>query len=244
MIDQLLAAKAFPNGNAVRQRILCRINTPDNVWYEVIGVVAHQRLSSLADPGREQLYITNGPLGYRAMQGWALRVTGDPARYAAQVRAAIGRFDRSMLLTHVETMDAILERAQAGTRFSLVLIVGFAAIATLLAGLGLYGVLSTVVRQRTAEIGIRMALGAAPRGIFGLMVGYGIRLSAIGIGVGFLAALLLTRAIATMLVGIKPTDPVTFVGMATIFFLVAAMATWRPARRAATLDPSTALREE
>jgi predicted permease len=243
IVDQALAAKAFPNG-AVGQRILTRINTPTNVWYEVVGVVAHQRLSSLAEPGREQMYVTNGALGYGWLQGWAVRTRGDPARYLAPVRASMAKFDRSLLLTDVQTMDSVVERAQTGTRFSLLLIAAFAAIAALLAGVGLYGVLSTVVRQRTAEIGVRMALGAAPAGIFGLMVGYGLRLSAAGIAAGLMAALMLTQAMTSMLVGIKPTDPVTFAAMAALFFLIAAVATWMPARRAAALDPSTALRQE
>jgi putative ABC transport system permease protein len=156
----------------------------------------------------------------------------------------MANFDRSMLLIDVQTMDSIVERAQTGTRFSLLLIAAFAAIATLLAGVGLYGVLSTVVRQRTAEIGVRMALGEAPSGVFGLMIGYGLRLSAAGIAAGLLAALLLTQAMTSMLVGIKPTDPVTFAAMAGLFCLIAVVATSIPARRAAALDPSAALREE
>jgi putative ABC transport system permease protein len=244
IVDEALAAKAFPNGRAVGERILSRIDTPTNVWYQIVGVVAHQRLSSLAEPGREQMYITDGDWNHLAVQGWAVRTRGDPARYAAPVRAEMAKFDRSLLLTDVQTMDSVVQRAQTGTRFSLLLIAAFAAIAALLAGVGLYGVLSTVVRQRTAEIGVRMALGAAPAGIFGLMVGYGLRLSAAGIAAGLMAALLLTRAMTSMLVGIKPTDPVTFAAMAALFFLIATVATWMPARRAAALDPSAALREE
>jgi putative ABC transport system permease protein len=244
IVDQALAAKAFPNGVAVGRRILTRINTDTNVWYEVVGVVAHQRLSSLAEPGREQMYVTNGSLGNGWMAGWAVRTRGDPARFAAPVRVSMAKYDRGMLLTDVRTMDSIVERAQTGTRFSLLLIAAFAAVAALLAGVGLYGVLSTVVRQRTAEIGVRMALGAAPSGIFGLMVGYGLRLSAAGIAAGLMAALLLTRAMTSMLVGIKSTDPVTFAAMAALFLLIAAVAAWIPARRAAALDPSAALREE
>jgi putative ABC transport system permease protein len=105
-------------------------------------------------------------------------------------------------------------------------------------------VLSTVVRLRTAEIGVRMALGAGPQGIFGLMLGYGLRLSMAGIAAGLFAALLLTQAMTSMLVGIKPTDPLTFVCMAALFLLIAGLATWIPARRAAALDPCAALREE
>jgi putative ABC transport system permease protein len=114
----------------------------------------------------------------------------------------------------------------------------------LLAAVGLYGVLSTAVRQRTAEIGLRMAVGAPPARIFGLVVGLGLRLSATGIALGLLAAFELTRILKSMLVGVTPTDPVTFAAMAVLFLLVAALASWAPARRAAGLDPIEALREE
>jgi putative ABC transport system permease protein len=244
VIDDMLAAKAFPGGNAVGQRILSRFNTPESEWFEIVGVVAHQRLSSLAEPGREQAYLPDAFWGNRFVSEWAVRTQGDPARYAGPIRAAMTAFDRSMLVTQVQTMDSVVERAQTGTRFSLLLISGFAIIAALLAGVGLYGVLSTVVRQRTAEIGVRMALGAAPTGVFGLMIGYGLRLSAIGIAAGFAAALLLTRAMASMLVGTAATDPVSFAATAVLFFLIALLATWIPARRAAALDPAIALREE
>jgi len=155
----------------------------------------------------------------------------------------MAKFDRSLLLHDMQTMDSIVDRARTSTRFLLLLIAAFAGIAALLAGVGLYGVLSTVVRQRTAEIGVRMALGAAPSWIFGLMIGYGLRLSTAGIAAGLMSALMLTRAMTSMLVGIKPTDPSTFAGMAALFFLIAAVATWMPARRAAGLAPSAALRE-
>jgi putative ABC transport system permease protein len=244
VIDDALAGKAFPNGHAVGQRILSRFRTPDPEWFEIVGVVAHQRLTSLAEPGREQAFLPDSYWGNRFVSEWAVRTEGDAARYAAPVRAAMAAFDRSMLLTQVQTMDAVVGRAQTGTRFSLLLIAAFAAIAALLAGVGLYGVLSTVVRQRTAEIGVRMALGAAPTGVFGLMIGYGLRLSAIGISAGLAAALVLTRGMSSMLVGTKPTDPLSFGGMAVLFLVIALLATWIPARRAAGLDPSIALREE
>ena len=141
-------------------------------------------------------------------------------------------------------MDLLVDKAEAGTRFSLMLIGVFAAIAVLLAAVGLYGVLSTVVRQRTSEIGVRMALGAAPARIFGLVIGHGLRLSAAGIGLGLLAALGLTRVMSTMLVGVKASDPATYLAMALLFFAIAAMACWLPGRRAAGLDPIVALRDE
>jgi putative ABC transport system permease protein len=244
IIDDLLAAKAFPGMNPVGQKLLSLHIGTTSEWYEVVGVVAHQRLTSLAEPGREQMYLTDGEYGSRWVRGWALRTQGDPAKYAGQVRARMAAFDRSMLLTDVQTMDSVMEKAQTGTRFSLLLIVFFAAIAAVLAGVGLYGVLSTVVRQRTAEIGVRMALGAPPAGIFGLMIGYGLRLSGLGVAAGMIAALLLTRAMKTMLVGIQASDPLTYGAMAALFFGIAIAATWVPARRAAGLDPLAALREQ
>ncbi len=104
--------------------------------------------------------------------------------------------------------------------------------------------LSTVVRRRTAEIGVRMALGAAPASIFGLVVGHGLRLSAAGIAAGLLAALGLTRVMTSMLVGVRATDPATFAVMTALFFVISAVASWLPAHRAAALDPTAALREE
>ena len=113
----------------------------------------------------------------------------------------------------------------------------------LLVSVGLYGVLSTIVRQRTAEIGVRMAIGASPHSILRLVIGYGLRLSALGIFIGLLAALILTRGMKTLLVGVRATDPLTFAGMGIVFFAIAAMSLWLPARRAAALDPTAALRE-
>ena len=141
-------------------------------------------------------------------------------------------------------MSAYVTRAQGQTRFALVLIGVFACIAALLATVGLYGVLASVVRQRTAEIGVRMALGAGPLRIFGLVVGQGLGLSSAGIAIGAAAAFGLTRAMTSMLVDVKPTDPLTFVAMAGIFLVIAAIASWIPARRAAGLEPTNALREE
>jgi putative ABC transport system permease protein len=173
-----------------------------------------------------------------------VRVAGDPLQIAGPVRAAIAEVDPQFLVAELDAMDTVVRRAQAQTRFSLALIGVFAVIAALLVAVGLYGVLSTLVRQRTAEIGVRMALGAAPDGILRLIVGYGLRLSAAGVAIGLLSAVALTRGLRTMLVGVSPTDPVTFAAMGIVFFLIAAVSLWLPARRAAGLDPTTALREQ
>ena len=243
VVDKILADRAYPNQSAVGKRILIRIQTPEPVWVNIIGVVAHERGVSLSEPGREQVFVTDAYVGSGATDHWAVRTGTDSAKYANNVLAAIKAFDSHLLVTDMKPMEAVVEKAQSETRFSLLLIGTFAVIAALLAGVGLYGVLATVVRQRTAEIGIRMALGAQPVNIFQLVVGQGLRLTAIGVVVGLFAAFALTREMASMLVGIKATDPLTFVTMVVLFFLIAAISSWLPARRAASLDPTAALRE-
>ncbi len=244
IIDQALASKAFPSESAVGKRILYRVRTPEAQWGEVIGVVAHQRDVSLAEASREQIHVTDGYMNHGVAAWWALRTEGNPSGFAAQVREEVRKFGPQLLINDMQPMDALVVKAQTGTRFSLLLIGVFAGIAAFLAGIGLYGVLSTAVRQRTTEIGVRMALGAAPARIFSLVVGQGLRLSTLGIALGLAAALELTQIMKSMLVGVKPTDPATFVAMAVVFFLIAALASWMPARRAAALDPTQALREE
>ena len=244
VVDKILAERAYPGQSAVGKRILIRIQTPEPVWVEIIGVVAHERGVSLSEPGREQVYFTDAYIGSGATDHWALRTDTDPAKYGNTVRAAIKAFDPHLLITDMQPMDAVVGKAQAGTRFSLLLIGMFAVIAALLAGVGLYGVLATVVRQRTAEIGLRMALGAQPGNIFQLVVGQGLLFAGMGVLVGLLAAFAVTREMTSMLVGIKATDPLTFMTMAVVFFLIAGIASWLPAWRAAALDPIAALRDE
>jgi putative ABC transport system permease protein len=243
IIDQLLAAKAFRDGRILGRRILIRARSPEPEWVEVIGVVAHQRTTSLAEAGREQIYFTDGFFGHGAATHWAIRSARAPAQLAGAVRDEIARYSSQLLVSEVQTLEALVERAKARTRFSLLLIGVLATIAALLAGVGLYGVMSTLVQQRTAEIGIRMAVGAEPARIFRLVIGQGLLLSGAGIVAGLLAAFGLTHLMTSMLVGVKATDPSTFGAMAVLFFLIAALASWLPARRAASLDPTAALRE-
>ena len=244
IVDQALASKAFPFESAVGKRILFRLRKADAEWGEIIGVVAHQRDVSLATAGREQIYVTDGYLDHGNVGWWSLRTDGDPSRYVGPARNEIRKLAPQLLVTDIHSMDELVGRAQAGTRFSLLLIGVFAAVATLLAAVGLYGVLSTVVRQRTAEIGVRMAVGAAPAHVFRLVASYGLKLSATGIAIGIVAAFALTRVMTSMLVGVKPTDPSTFATISILLFLIAGLASWLPARRAAGLDPTAALREE
>ena len=244
IIDQLLAAKAFPNESAIGKRILIRIRTPEPEWVEIIGVVNHQ-LDHLAYRRR-----TRTDLLYRRFPAARQRdPLGDPhggRSRAVCVRSTGGGREtgRSNAIAQMQPMDALVVRAQARHAVFSAADRDFASIAALLARVGLYGVLSTVVRQRTAEIGVRMALGAGPRSVFNLVVGHGLRLERGGSVLGLVAALGLTRAMTSMLVGIKPTDPVTFAVIIVFFFLIAAAACWIPALRAAGLDPTVALRDD
>jgi putative ABC transport system permease protein len=244
VIDQILASKAFPHGDAVGKRLLCRIRTPEAEFFEVIGVVEHVRHESLAADGHEGMYVTDGYMGFGNAVDWMVRTKGAPAMLAPLVREEIARFDKRLAVSDMEPLTDYVTRARAQTRFALILISLFAVIAALLASVGLYGVLASAVRQRTAEIGLRIALGAGPGTILRLVVGQGLRLSLAGIAAGLAAAFGLTRVISSMLVGVKATDPLTFAAMAAVFLAFAAFASWLPARRAAGMDPSDALREE
>ena len=244
VVDDLLAKKAFHGQSAVGRRILVRVRTPEAEWVQIIGVVRHQRETSLTEVGREQVYFTDAFVGSGATNFWTLRTRNDPTSYASVVSAAVRDVDSQVVVNEIQTGDDLVEKAQAGTRFSLLLIGVFATVAGVLAGVGLYGVLATTVRHRTAEIGVRMALGADPAKVFQLVVSQGFRLSAIGIACGLIAAFGLTRLMKAMLIGVGASDPATYAAIVLLFLLIAALSSWIPARRAAALDPVKALREE
>ncbi|MEP6765864.1 MAG: FtsX-like permease family protein, partial [Gemmatimonadaceae bacterium] len=244
IIDDVFARKAFPGQKAVGKRFLARTGGPDPTWYEVIGVVQHQRNVSPAFDSRETMYLTDGEVGFGAVNQWVIRTTGDLDRIAQAARSVVRQLDPSLIVVDLQPMTVLIDRAMGPTRFAMVCIGVFAVIAGILAAVGLYGVLATAVRQRTAEIGVRMAFGATPTNVFGLVVKQGLALSAIGIVVGLASAFALTRAMRTMVVGVGTTDPTTYIAMSVVFLVIAAFACWIPARRAALLDPLEALREE
>jgi putative ABC transport system permease protein len=244
VVDRLLAAKAFPGESAVGKRLLVRFRAPEPEWLEVIGVVEHQRHESLAKEGRETLFLTDGFFGHGTVDTWAVRTIGNPSDLVPAVRAAVAEVEPRVAVFDVQPMQSLVDHAMAPMRFALVLISVFAAVAVLLAAVGLYGVLSTSVRQRTAEIGLRIAIGAPAHSILGLIIGEGVKLSVAGIVLGLGAAFVLTRLIRSLLYGIAPTDPATFAVVVLLFLWIAVLASWLPARRAARLPPTTALRDE
>ena len=190
--------------------MLARVTTPEPETFEVIGVVKHQRHTTMMNDGEEAMFFTDGYAQFGAAFRWAVRTSGDPNAIAATVRNAMAQQDPRLLLTEVRPWQTYLDEAIAPTRFALILIATFAAVAAILAMIGLYGVLATTVRQRTTEIGVRMAFGATERSILSLVIGQGMRLSMLGIVLGVVGAVALTRVMATLLVGVSATDPATY----------------------------------
>jgi putative ABC transport system permease protein len=241
LIDDETAKLAFKGESAIGKTIYARVRTETPEAYTVVGVFRHHRHLTLYGDEKELLYFPTGPFpGGR----WLIRTSGDPSALAAPVRAALASVNPQALVTELHPLTDNVDKARSATRFALVLIGIFAAIAAVLAAVGLYGVLSSTVRQRTSEIGIRMAFGAESSTIFGLVIGQGLRMSAIGIGIGLVIAVASTRVMSSMLVNVRPTDPLTFGAMILIFLCIAAAACWIPARRAAAMDPNVALRQE
>jgi putative ABC transport system permease protein len=220
------------------------VTTDEAQWYDVIGVVQHQRRITLAEEGTGSIFFPEGHAGPGAAGRWVLRTTGEPTSVLPAVRAELATLDPTIALSQVESLPLLVNRANAPTRFALVLIGVFAGVAVVLASIGLYGVLAGVVRQKTAEIGVRIAFGAPTATIFREFIGRGLRLAAIGVLVGGIAAAGFTRWMRSMLVGVSPTDPATYVAIATLFIVIAALACWLPARRAAKLSPVVALRQD
>jgi ABC-type antimicrobial peptide transport system permease subunit len=219
------------------------VGVTDSPIREIVGVVGDVKRSSLTEESKPEYYIPieQGPL---APPSVAIRVTGDAASYEASVRAVVARMDSSLPVYRVRTYAEDLARITAQQRFEAVLLSGFAAIALLLSAVGLYGVLSYMVGQRTKEIGLRMALGAQRSTVRNQILRQGLTLSVAGLGLGGAVAALLTRFIASLLFGVGRFDALTFAGMALLLFAVTCVASLAPAYRASRLEPMEALRAE
>ena len=243
VVDEILAETLWPDRSAVGQAFLVRLFTPEPGFVEVVGVVEHQRTPDLARVGMPAVFFPDGLLGTIA-GSWAVRAGVDPLGLVPRIREVVASVDADVPVADVRTMGSYVDDAMAPTRFALTLIGVFGLVALVLTCVGLYGVLSYVVRQRTSEIGVRMAFGAEKGAITRMVVRQGLGLAGAGLAVGLLAALGLSGFLESLMVGISPTDPVTFGGIGLLFALVAALACYLPARRAARLDPVSALRED
>ena len=244
IVNQAFATKFFPGMNAVGQHIRSGLGKGDTPpMREIVGVVGNVKRASLTEPDLPEYYIPyeQAPV---ATPGIAVRVTGDPNSYAHVVRTALDGFDKDLPIYRLQSYSEDLQRITAQQRFQTILLTAFASVALLLAGLGLYAVLSFIVAQRTPELGLRMALGAPRASVLQLMLFRGLKLAAIGMCAGLVSAALLTRFLTGLLYGVKPLDTSAFVTMSAVMLAVSCIASLLPAYRAATLDPNETLRNQ
>jgi len=246
IVDDQLARRAWPDQSAVGKRLQFeQFNdwefTPR--WAEVVGVVEHIKNHDLAKAGRGQIYIPY-PQSARPHLSYVVKTRSDPSTLIAPIREELHGLDRDLAISKVRPLTEYVKRAIAPTGFTAVLSGLFGGLALMLATVGIYGVVSYSVNQRTHEIGIRTALGAQPRHVIKLVIGKGMLLAAIGVGLGLIVALALTQLMSGLLFGVSATDPATFVGVALLLVGVALLANYLPARRATKVDPMIALRCE
>jgi|SRR5579875_1383993 len=237
VVDEALANRFWPGQSALGKQVGYNNKGP---WYTIIGVVGTVRSHTLARATRGTLYF---PAYYPGMS-LLVRTVSNPAALAPVIRAQIATLDPTQAVYSVKTMSQRISESVAQQRFATALLALFAVLALILAAIGLYSVMAYVATQRTHEIGVRMALGAQRRDVLRLVLGQGARLALIGVALGVALAFALTRVMASLLFGVTPADPITFVGVSAMLLLVALVACYVPARRAMKVDPIVALKYE
>lgn len=242
IVNQAFEKHHFPGASAVGKRVRLMAGGTGR-WQTIVGVVSDVRQSGLASDVMPEVYSpelddSGGDLSF------VLRITGDPAGLMSAVRQVVAVVEPAQPVHNVMTMEHRLAATTTSPRLNMTLLSGFAAVALLLAVVGIYGVMSHAVTQRRREIGVRMALGAQKSAVLGLVIGGGLRLALTGVGTGLLGALALTRYLSSQLYSVRTTDPMVFAGVSLLLLAVALLACWLPARRAVRVDPMLALRTE
>jgi putative ABC transport system permease protein len=241
VIDETLAKRFWPDGNAVGKRIKwIRSETP----LEVVGVVGAIKHVGLAEPAHETVYFPYMQYPRSPSMSFTVRSSGDPLALAGTVRGRVWALDPNQPVSDVSPMSALVWKSIARQRLNMVLLSIFAAVALVLAVVGIYGMVSYVVVQRNREIGIRMALGAPPYNIFRLILGQAMVLALVGIGLGLLLSFALTQLMASLLFGVNATDPLTFLSLTLFLMAIIIVASFFPARRAMQVSPVVAIAEE
>jgi len=243
IISDSLARRYWPNQDPIGKRLKWGTEASKDAWLTIVGVVGDVKQSSLDVETAAHTYesFLQNPISSLNV---ALRTSNDPATMASALRSAVWSLDPQLAVAQVQTMHQVISESTTPRRFSLFLLGGFASLALILSAIGIYGVIAYSVVRRVHEMGIRMALGAQRPDVLRLVIGQGMLLLAIGMIIGTLGALVLTRALASFLYGVGPTDPVTFVTVVVILAGVAFLACYIPARRATRVDPMIALRYE
>ncbi len=239
IINAAAAREFFPDEDPLGRQI----GQNTNMW-EIVGIVGDVRMRGLTRPLKPMLYRPQVPDDAWHSATLVVRTHSSPLALAESVRRVIQEIDPAQPVTNVRTLDDVVDASVAERRLTVVLLGSFAAVALLLAAIGLYGVIAYVVTQRTREFGIRFALGARRRDVLQLVLSQGMKLVVIGLALGVVGAFSLTHLLTKLLYEIKPSDPLTFVGVSAVLLVVALFASWLPARRAAKVDPMEALRTE
>jgi predicted permease len=246
VLSESAVRRFFPNEEPLGQRITIGWRRPEGrppAGGEIVGIVADVRGQGLDREHAPEVYLPHAQLPAQAMDV-VLRTTVDPMSLTPAVQRAVGELDPELPVARLQTLDAVVARSVSEPRFYMVLLAAFAAMAVSLAALGIFGVMSYRVAQRAREIGIRVALGADPRDVRGMVLRHALALTLAGVGLGLAGAAALSRVMASLLFQLSPTDPATLAGVAAALTAVAVLASDLPARRATRVDPLEALRSE
>jgi len=246
LISESLARQMFSEADPVGQRVRFGPDADGSrPWGTVVGVVGDVKQQSLASTNTTAFYVASAQWRWvDPVQSLVVKTSGDASAMTSAVQRAVWSVDRDKPITRVATMEQLIRRTASEQRFASVIYGTFATAALLLAAVGLYGVVSGLVAERSREFGIRSALGATRAGIVREVLANGLLFTVIGVVVGVAGALTMSRLLETLLYGISRGDPATYAGVIALVGSVAALACWAPARRAATVDPAVTLRNE
>ena len=246
IINETMVRQFWQDEDVLGKRFKFGFPDSPNPWITIVGIAGDVKQMGLDAPVRAETYFPYQQISYFsfAPNNLVIRTVGDPLSLVAAIRQAVWAVDRDQPISNIRTMEEILAGEVSQRRLGMSLLAAFAALALLLAALGIYGVLSYAVTQRTPEIGVRLALGAQPRDVLRMVVSDGLRLVLLGLGIGLTASFALTRVMANLLFGVRANDPLTFVTVSLLLILVSLIACYLPARRAMKVDPLVALRHE
>jgi putative ABC transport system permease protein len=245
VIGEKTAKHYWPNQDPIGKRLKPGATSDNEApWRTVIGVVKDVRQNDFIAEPKMQMYFSYKQLGQLVANALIVRTSVDPLSLATPVRNAIWSVDKDQPVANIDSMENIVAGAVARQRFSMLLLAIFAALALVLAAVGIYGVMSYTVAQQTREIGIRIALGAKRGDVLKMTVKQAIKLVGLGLAIGLPSAFILTRVMSTLLFGISATDPITFLGISLVVLVVALLASYIPALRATKVDPMIALRAQ